>query len=60
MTLGAGLIALIKGTLHLTVNSVLLLFFSLFATGVSPALCQVDAKVHLDSAWLRRSLAGDG
>lgn len=42
MTLGAGLVALIKGTSHLT--------DPLLPTGGSQALCQVYAEVHLDSA----------
>lgn len=42
MTLGAGLVALIKGTSHLTEP--------LLPTGGSQALCQVDAEAHLDSA----------
>lgn len=42
MTLGAGLVALIKGTSHLT--------DPLLPTGGSQALCQVDAEAHLDSA----------
>lgn len=42
MTLGAGLVALIKGTSHLT--------DTLLPTGGSRALCQVDAEAHLDSA----------
>lgn len=42
MTLGAGLVAVIKGTSHLT--------DPLLPTGGSQALCQVDAEAHLDSA----------
>lgn len=42
MTLGAGLVALIKGTSHLT--------DPLLPTGGSQAFCQVDAEAHLDPA----------
>lgn len=42
MTLGAGLVALIKGTSHLT--------DPLLPTGGSQALCQENAEAHLDSA----------
>ncbi|KAK2844164.1 hypothetical protein Q5P01_010823 [Channa striata] len=46
MTLGAGLVALIKEISHLT--------DPLLPTGGSQALCQVDAEAHLDSAPPRR------
>lgn len=42
MTLGAGLVVLIKGTSHLT--------DPLLPTGGSQALCQADAEAHLDSS----------